>query len=283
MFKVLKSLCCSIYNACIYYDSARWIEDYVVHNKHYASYQLCIQLIRLVYHELLQQCDIYLIWYYHWLLHTLPWRRLIWQQYSDCINQLRLLVIPPDWGQVLPVGCGSSHFFFRNGILHNWKMLTLLWICMFKLIWIILVLFSMWPSFHAINILDKLGFISTDTTFSVTCAIGRVNKIIFYFGKQHSDWGHLIHWGRVMHICISKLTLIGSDDGLLPGWQHAIIWTYTGMLLIGPLGTNLSEILIEIYTFSSREMHLKILYVKRQPDVSASTCKCCFKSQQCRV
>ena len=31
-----------------------------------------------------------------------------------------------------------------------------------------------------------------------------------------------------------------------------------GILLIGPLGTNFSEILIEIYTFSIKIMHLKI-------------------------
>ena len=27
----------------------------------------------------------------------------------------------------------------------------------------------------------------------------------------------LTHWGRVTHICIGKLTIIGSDNGLLPG------------------------------------------------------------------
>ena len=49
-------------------------------------------------------------------------------------------------------------------------------------------------------------------------------------------------WGRAMHICISKLTIIGSDNGLLPGWRHAIIQTNDGILLIEPLGANFSEI-----------------------------------------
>ena len=40
--------------------------------------------------------------------------------------------------------------------------------------------------------------------------------------------------------------------------MQAIIWTDVGILLIGPLGTNFSEILIEIYTFSFRKMHLKM-------------------------
>ena len=55
------------------------------------------------------------------------------------------------------------------------------------------------------------------------------------------------------HICVSKLTTIGSDDG------QAIIWTNDGILLIGSLGANFSEILIEIYIFSLKKMHLKML------------------------
>ena len=47
------------------------------------------------------------------------------------------------------------------------------------------------------------------------------------------------------HICVSKLTIIGSNNGLSPGRRQAIIWTNAGILLIGPLGTNFSEILIE--------------------------------------
>ena len=54
------------------------------------------------------------------------------------------------------------------------------------------------------------------------------------------------------HICVSKLTNIGSDNGLSPGRRQAIIWTSAGMLLIGPLETNFSEILIEIH-FHSRK------------------------------
>ena len=33
----------------------------------------------------------------------------------------------------------------------------------------------------------------------------------------------LTHWGRVTHICVSKLTIIGSDNGLSPGRCQAII------------------------------------------------------------
>ena len=51
---------------------------------------------------------------------------------------------------------------------------------------------------------------------------------------------------------------IGWDNGLSPIQHQAIIWTYAGMLLIAPLGTNFSEILIEIQTFSRKKMHLKM-------------------------
>ena len=59
-------------------------------------------------------------------------------------------------------------------------------------------------------------------------------------------------------------TTIGSDNGLSPERHQAIIWTSAGILLIGPLGTNFSEILIEIYTFSFKKIHLKMLYGKWQ-------------------
>ena len=62
----------------------------------------------------------------------------------------------------------------------------------------------------------------------------------------------LTHWGRATHICVGKLTIIGSDNGLSPGRRQAIIWTNAGILLIGTLGTNFSEILIGIKTFSFR-------------------------------
>ena len=68
----------------------------------------------------------------------------------------------------------------------------------------------------------------------------------------------LTHWGRVTHICVGNLTIIGSDNGLSPGRRQAIIWTNAGLLLIWPLGTTFSEILIEIRTFSFNEMHEKL-------------------------
>ena len=80
------------------------------------------------------------------------------------------------------------------------------------------------------------------------------------------DWGLLTHWGRVTHICVGKLTIIGSDNnGLSPGRPQPIIWTNAGILLIEPLGTNFSEILIGIQIFSFKKMCLKISSAKWRP------------------
>ena len=155
----------------------------------------------------------------------------------------------------------------------------------------------------------------------------------------------LTHWGRVTHICISKLTTIGSDKDLSPGRRQVIIWTMmtssngnifrvtghlcgeftgprwsprtkandggalmfslicvwingwvnnreagdlrryrahydvivmnAGLLSIGTLRTNFSEILSEIYTFSFKKMHLKMSSAKwRSLCFSLNVLKC---------
>ena len=66
------------------------------------------------------------------------------------------------------------------------------------------------------------------------------------------------HFGRMTHICVGNLAIIGPINGLSPGRRQAIIWTNVGILLIEPLRTNFSEISIETHTFSFKEMHLKV-------------------------
>ena len=82
---------------------------------------------------------------------------------------------------------------------------------------------------------------------------------------QVGEWYTISHWGRVMHICVGKLTIIGSDNGLSPGRRQAIIWTNAGILLIEPLGTNFSEILIRIQIFSFKKLRLKMSSAKWRP------------------
>ena len=39
----------------------------------------------------------------------------------------------------------------------------------------------------------------------------------------------LTHWGRVTHICVDDLSIIGTDNGLAPGRCQPIIWTSAGI------------------------------------------------------
>ena len=58
---------------------------------------------------------------------------------------------------------------------------------------------------------------------------------------RHISW---TQWGRETHTCVSKLTIIGSDNG----WSvPAFIWSNAGILLIRTIVTNFSEILSAIH------------------------------------
>ena len=78
-------------------------------------------------------------------------------------------------------------------------------------------------------------------------------------------WKPLTHWSRVTHICVGKLTIIVPDDDLSPERRQVIIWTNAWMSLIRPIGTNFSEILIKIDTFSCKKIYLKLSSGKWRP------------------
>ena len=75
----------------------------------------------------------------------------------------------------------------------------------------------------------------------------------------------LTHWGRVTHICVSKLTITGSDNGLSPDRRQAIIRTNAGLLSIRPLRIYFSENWIKIQQFSLKKMHVKMSSAKWRP------------------
>ena len=50
---------------------------------------------------------------------------------------------------------------------------------------------------------------------------------------------------------------ISSGNGLSPVRRQAITWTNAGVLSIGLVGTNLSEIQIRILLFPFKKMHLR--------------------------
>ena len=67
----------------------------------------------------------------------------------------------------------------------------------------------------------------------------------------------LTNWSRVMHICVSTIVSIGSDNGLSPDWHQAIIWTIAGILSTGPSVTNFNYFFIKIH-FPFKKIHLKM-------------------------
>ena len=75
----------------------------------------------------------------------------------------------------------------------------------------------------------------------------------------------ITHWGRVTHLCVGKLIIIGSDNGLSPDRRQAIIWTNAGSLSIGPLRTYFSENVIKIEQFSLKKMHVKMSSTRWSP------------------
>ena len=94
----------------------------------------------------------------------------------------------------------------------------------------------------------------------------------------------LTHWGWATQICISKLSTIGSDNGLSPGRRQAIIWTNVGILSITTFGTNFSEHFNKIHIFSFKKMHLKMSSGKCRPfclGLNVLTPYMCGKLGQC--
>ena len=64
---------------------------------------------------------------------------------------------------------------------------------------------------------------------------------------------------------------IGLDNGLSPIRRQAINWTNAGLLSIEALGTNLTEIWIEIVTFSFKKMRFKMSIAKMAAIFSRGT------------
>ena len=110
------------------------------------------------------------------------------------------------------------------------------------------------------SISSRINIIRTAVSIEWPCF-----DIHVHHRKLAMFWQPLTHWGRVTHICVGKLTIIGSNNGLSPGRRQAIIWTNAGILFIEPLGTNFSEILIVIQIFSFKKMRLKMSSANWRP------------------
>ena len=75
----------------------------------------------------------------------------------------------------------------------------------------------------------------------------------------------LTHWGRVAQLCVGRLVIIGSDNGLPPDRRQAFIWTNYGLLSIGLLQTYFSGNIIKIHQFPLTKMHVKMSSAKWRP------------------
>ena len=127
----------------------------------------------------------------------------------------------------------------------------------FHILWNLEHIWHSWHTWVISKGLRTVGLIGLISVIRVGFATWQgVEKLFF------ASLSCLTHWGRVMHICISNLTIIGPDNGLGPGRRQAIIRINAAILLIEPLWTNFSEILIGIQTFSFKKMHLKMSSAK---------------------
>ena len=133
-------------------------------------------------------------------------------------------------------------FFFRNFYLEI--------ICQMGTLLIVILLLSLGPD-------NYRGVVIMSFCLSICAKVITPEQ---FHAKITKFWKHkhLTHWGRVTHIWVSELTIIGSDNGLSPSRRQAIICTNAGILLIRPLGTNFNEILIEIHIISFKKIHLKM-------------------------
>ena len=96
----------------------------------------------------------------------------------------------------------------------------------------------------------------------MTTKISSAHIILATIGLRDDLAPFIYHWGWVTQICVCKIILIGSDNGLSPVRRQAIIWTNAGILLIETWGIHFSEILTEINTFSFKKMHFKLSSAK---------------------
>ena len=99
-----------------------------------------------------------------------------------------------------------------------------------------------------------------------------VHTQVFWGISNCFYWYWILDISDMFHICV-QLTPPPFTHPLIirtpPPVPHicVIIWTRAVILSIGPLATNISDILIKIENFSFTKMHLKASSVERKPFV----------------
>ena len=120
---------------------------------------------------------------------------------------------------------------------------------------------------HPLNYIIRKGSVVSSTQILTLCSSRTFWTTFSYFGSLPENQLRFVqtHWGQKTYICVSKLTIIGSDNGLSPEQRQAIFWTDIRIHLMGPLRTNFNETLFEIYIFSFPKMNLKSSSAKWRP------------------
>ena len=141
--------------------------------------------------------------------------------------------------------------------------------------------FSLWRHRNGMTNISRLDLnVNYWSTFLLMDYNWLINKPLWYYHQFSCSlfpWFFIdgLMWMMLHHkslislkpsdVCFSKVTIIGSDKGfrcqMSPSRRQAIIWTNPGILLIGSLGKNFSEILIniiKIHILSFKKLQLKM-------------------------
>ena len=81
----------------------------------------------------------------------------------------------------------------------------------------------------------------------------------------HLNWMALTHCNLVTPYGVKNLGNFGPDSALSLIRYRVITWNNRDILLIGPIGTNCSDIPIKLPTLSFKKMHFKRSAAKYQP------------------
>ena len=113
-------------------------------------------------------------------------------------------------------------------IFYTKRFAQLFWCeCVYK--WPLLVVSGSWQvAISCWKMLPEVTFYPTSPYVGGTdlrSESGRIRSLFFSYENLSCLF---THWGQAMHICISKLTIIGLDNGLLPRCCQATIWNNFG-------------------------------------------------------
>ena len=154
-----------------------------------------------------------------------------WNEYDLCTWQNM------HWISSVCFEVNTEWSFFRTHITLQWRNLLHPWI-----FWSFP--FIIWTRFvhYAILLVIRRPWSIAHRRAEISGQATQSNKFIL-----------ITLWGWATHICVNKLTITGSDNGLSPGRCQAIIWTNAGILSIGPLKTMFCEIFDAFMHFHTRK------------------------------